>query len=62
MLGSTAGAACGRWRPGCRERVSLYLATQVVLPEGAKDPKVSLALPFQLEQSTAFTYLDVMGR
>lgn len=35
---------------------------QVVLPEGAKDAKVSLDLPFQLEQSTAFTYMDVMGR
>ncbi len=35
---------------------------QVVLPEGAKDPKVSLDLPFQLEQSLSYTYLDVLGR
>ena len=35
---------------------------QVVLPDGATDAKVSLDLPFQLEQSTAFTYLDVLGR
>ena len=35
---------------------------QVVLPEGASDPKVALDLPFQLEQATTYTYLDVLGR
>ncbi|PRW20208.1 dolichyl-diphosphooligosaccharide-- glycosyltransferase subunit 1A [Chlorella sorokiniana] len=38
------------------------LLVKVVLPEGASDPKVALGLPFQLEQSVAYTYLDVLGR
>lgn len=35
---------------------------QVVLPEGAKDARVSCDLPHQLERDTQITYLDVMGR
>lgn len=48
--------------PALEDLVADSLVVKVVLPEGAKDAKVSLDLPFQLEQSTAFTYLDVMGR